>query len=135
MSNDMHFWSIHWVFSMIFCKLTLRRFFTPTNGGPKPRKGLEIWLLQTSHTSPFRPRKVSHSRFLGDAGGPMLAAHPVLRLRRNLRHLSFWNSWKFLPSSVRQKMLPMHSSGETYGKNASEHSSNVRRPEIFQIVF
>ena len=30
--------------------------------------------------------------------------------------------WKFLPSSQRQKILPMHSSGETYGKNTSENS-------------
>ena len=37
-------------------------------------------------------------------------------LRGNLQHQNIWKRWKSLPSSPRQKILPMNSSGETYGK-------------------
>ena len=47
--------------------------------------------------------------------------------RIRAQHLSIWKRWKFLPSSVRQKIAPMNSSGETHGKNTSENSSNCQK--------
>ena len=37
----------------------------------------------------------------------------ILGLLRNLQHLIIWKRWKFLPTSLLQKILPLHSSGET----------------------
>ena len=43
----------------------------------------------------------------------------VLGLRWNLQHLIIWKRWKFLPTSLLQKILPMHSNGETSCKKTS----------------
>ena len=48
-------------------------------------------------------------------------------LLRALIHLSIWKRWKFLPTSLRQKILLMNSSGETCGKNTSENSRNFQK--------
>ena len=59
----------------------------------------------------------------------------VSGLRGSLQHLSIWKRWKFLPSSPRQKILAMNSSGETYCKNTIKIRASVGRPEVIQIVF
>ena len=47
-----------------------------------------------------------------------------VRARGNPAAPSIWKRWKSLPSSRRPEILPMSSSGETYGKNTSGNSSN-----------
>ena len=37
----------------------------------------------------------------------------------NLQHLIIWKRWRFPPTSLLQKILPMHRSGETWCKNRS----------------
>ena len=36
-----------------------------------------------------------------------------VRAPGNMQHLIIWKRWKFLPTSLLQKILPMHSNGET----------------------
>ena len=51
----------------------------------------------------------------------------LLGLRWNLQHLIMWKRWKFPPTSLLQKILPMHSNGETTCKNTSENSNNCQK--------
>ena len=55
----------------------------------------------------------------------------VSGLWRNLQHLSIWNRWKYLPSSQMQKIRPMNSSGETFGKNTSETSNKCQKTRSY----
>ena len=52
----------------------------------------------------------------------------------NLQHLIVWKRWKFLPTSLLQKILPMHSNSETKCIRAKIRTF-VRRPEIIQTMF
>ena len=45
----------------------------------------------------------------------------------NLQHLIIWKRWKFLPTSLQQKIMPMHSNGETWCKNTNENSNNCQQ--------
>ena len=77
-----------------FCDFLLTHtltFFNPKNGGPKPRKELEIWLLHRNFEPQDPPKAHSDRPFrvLGDVGGPTPAAHPVWGVREGRERLGF----------------------------------------------
>ena len=47
-----------------------------------------------------------------------------LGLRGNLKHLIIWKRWRFLLARLLQKLMPMHSNGETWCNNMSENPNN-----------
>ena len=105
-SNDMLFWSIHWVISMIFCKLTLWPFFSPKMGGPNHEKGskfgsfIEISNPKTFQRCPFRPKK-----------GPKKEPIPGLGWRRRLTaDRTPWKSSSLLLLAPRRWLSPPSSS-------------------------
>ena len=51
----------------------------------------------------------------------------LLGLRWNLQHLIIWKRRRFLLARLLQKILPMHSNGETKCKNTSENSNNCQK--------
>ena len=53
-----------------------------------------------------------------------------LRSNGNLQHLIIGKRWKFLLAHLFQKLIPMHSNGETWCKNTSENSSNCQKTRI-----
>ena len=82
----MHLRSVRWVISIIFCGLTVWRFFTPKMEGPNQEKGskfgsrVETSNPKTSQRGPFRPKKEPQKWSIPGFGwrrAPMLAAHPV----------------------------------------------------------
>ena len=59
----------------------------------------------------------------------------ILGLWRNVQHLIIWKRWKFLPISLLQKFLPMHSSGKPCAGIRAEIRTIVRILEIIQTMF
>ena len=77
--NNMHCWSIHFVFYLGFSKVHTLMFFDPSKRALKPRKGIEINVQPRSHVEisiPRTPPKGTHS---DGKGGPKRRPFRVLR--------------------------------------------------------
>ena len=55
----------------------------------------------------------------------------VFGFRRNLMHVIIWKRWRFLQAFLVQKLLPLHSSKETWCKNTSENSNSCQKTRSY----